>query len=109
MSAFDPGFSVERSEREGTTVLALHGELDISTTDELARAASGIAPGTELVIDLTDLEFMDSAGLRALMNLDLRAREEGWTVSLTSPQPAVLRLLKLSGFEDRIPIRPAGD
>jgi anti-anti-sigma factor len=50
---------------------------------------------------------MDSTGLRALMNLDVRGREEGWALSLASPQAPVMRLLKLSGFEERIAIRDA--
>lgn len=103
----DPGFSVDRAEREGTVVLALHGELDLATVGQLVEAAAGVAPATQLVIDLTDLEFMDSTGLRTLMNLDVRGRAEGWTISLAAPQPQVMRLLKLSGFEDRIQIRDA--
>jgi anti-sigma B factor antagonist len=102
----DP-FSVERTEGDGTVVLALKGELDLATVSQFVEAAADVPPGAKLVIDLTDLEFMDSAGLRALMNLDLRARREGWEISLTRPQRAVMRLLDLSNVGDRIPIRDA--
>lgn len=103
-----PGsFSVDRSVRESTVVLALQGELDMASAGRLANAATDIAPGSQVVIDLKNLEFMDSSGLRTLMNLDLRARAEGWSIALAGPQPSVRRLLTLTGFEDRIPILDA--
>ena len=40
-----------------------------------------------------------------LMNLDLRSRVEGWRLAITGPQPPVDRVLRLSGFEDRVPIK----
>ena len=102
----DP-FSIVRTERDDTVVLALMGELDIATVGQLIEAAAPVLPATQLVLDLEQLEFMESSGLRALMNLDLRARREGWALSLARPQPAVMRLLKLSSFGDRVPIRDA--
>jgi anti-sigma B factor antagonist len=102
----DP-FSVERTESTGTVVLALKGELDLAAVPHLVEAAAEIPAGAQLVIDLADLEFMDSSGLRALMNLDLRARREGWEITLARPQRAVMRLLDLTHVGDRIPIRDA--
>ena len=102
-------FSAERSERNGTLVLALRGELDLSSVDRLSEAAADVPPGANVVIDLAALEFMDSAGLRTLMNLDVRAREEGWALALARPQQSVLRLLELSSLEGRIPIRDMPD
>ncbi len=99
-----PSFSVDRSVRERAVVLALQGDLDMASAGQLVQAAADITPGSELIIDLRKLEFMDSSGLRTLMNLDLRAREEGWSVALAGPQPAVMRLLTLTGFQDRVTI-----
>ena len=54
-----------------------------------------------------DLDFVDSAGLRALMRLDLRARAEGWDFAVAAPTPPVLRLLRLTGFDARLSILDA--
>lgn len=102
----DP-FSVERTERGRTVVLALTGELDLATAPQLTEAAADVPAGAQLVVDLAELEFMDSSGLRVLMNLDLRARREGWELAVARPQDAVMRLLELSNVRDRIPIRDA--
>ncbi len=85
-------------------MLALQGDLDMASAGQLVQAAADITPGSQLIIDLRKLEFMDSSGLRTLMNLDLRARAEGWSVALAGPQPAVMRLLTLTGFQDRVTI-----
>lgn len=97
-------FSATRFDRDGTVVLALTGELDMAGVDRLAAAAADIAPGASVVVDLSDLEFMDSSGVRLLMNFDLRSRVEGWSLTFTTPQPVVRRLLRLTGFGDRVPI-----
>lgn len=97
-------FSITRTEHEGELILALQGELDLASSGELAEAGEGIAAGTRVTLDLRDLVFMDSSGIRTLMNLDLRSRAEGWALVLASPQPAVRRVMTLCAFEDRIPI-----
>jgi phosphoserine phosphatase RsbU/P len=53
-----------------------------------------------------DLHGLD--GVRMLMNLDLRSRAEGWSLAITRPQPAVARLLRLSGFAERVAIDGEG-
>ena len=101
-------FGVTRSDRDGVIVLELAGELDVAGVDQLAAAAADIPAGASVVVDLSDLRFMDSGGLRMLMNLDLRSRVEGWRLAITEPQPAVARLLQLTGFEERVPIERQG-
>jgi len=90
-------FAIASSRRDGEIVLALRGELDLACVDELSAAAADIPVGTGLVVDLTALDFLDVSGLRALLNLDRRARAEGWNLLLTSPRPAVARLFELCG------------
>ncbi len=102
-----PPFAVVRDQRGGATVLALRGELDLHSAGVLLAATTDIATGARLVLDLSRLAFVDSAGLRALMNLDLRARAEGFELALAAPGPAVLRVLRLTGFDKRLPIEDA--
>lgn len=102
-----PLFSAERTERAGAIVIALHGELDVSSAGRFLEAAADVGPGSRLILDLSGLDFIDSAGLRSLMNLDLRARAEDWEFALAAPAPTVMRLLKLTGFEQRLAILDA--
>jgi len=100
-------FSVKRSEREDLVVLTVAGELDMATVDRFAALVEGIPPGRRVVVGLGDLEFIDSAGLHLLLNLDLRSRQEGWELALARPRTAVLRMLKLLKIDSRIPILDA--
>ena len=52
-----------------------------------------------MVIDVSDVAFMDSSGLQELVRLDNRARERGLEVVLARPSVPVMRLLELTGLE----------
>jgi anti-anti-sigma factor len=100
-----PAFSVSREEHDGEIVLALTGDFDIAAVAPFADATSEIPAGSRVLLDLREVAFMDSSGVRALMNLDVRARAGGFHLALAGPRPRVRRVLELCGFEDRIPIR----
>lgn len=85
--------------------LELVGELDAAGVDPVLEAATQLPADGHLTIDMSQLTFMDSSGIRVLMSLDLRRRAEGWELTLLAPQPQVLRVLRLCGFEDRFEIR----
>ena len=72
-------FSVVVHNLGGATVLAVSGELDLRTSPELEqRLAAAFDSGAELVIlDLRQIEFMDSTGLRVLLGAHQRANESG--------------------------------
>lgn len=96
---------VERIDRPGEVRLRLEGELDLAGADHLLGHAQDIPPGGALALDLSALSFMDSAGLKALMNLDRRSKREPWSLILENPRDQVRRLLELCGFDQRLPIR----
>ncbi len=52
---------------------------------------------TPIVIDLADVAFIDSSGLRSLLSASRRAGERATTVVLRSPSPSVQRLLEITG------------
>jgi anti-anti-sigma factor len=97
-------FEVRRVERGETVVLRLSGELDLTGTAHLLSQAENIASGAALALDLSGLSFMDSSGLKVLMNLERRSRREGWSLMIENPHGQVLRLLELCGFDQRLPI-----
>ncbi|GII76996.1 anti-anti-sigma factor [Sphaerisporangium rufum] len=53
---------------DGTPALIVGGEIDMSNAGEFAAALSGTGDGTVLVVDLTDVGYIDSAGLTVLFD-----------------------------------------
>jgi stage II sporulation protein AA (anti-sigma F factor antagonist) len=84
-------------------VLVLHGELDLAAApilaEEIERAES---QANALVLDLQDLHFIDSAGLRVLLTAHDRARDAGRDFALTPGSPQVQRLLKIAGVSEHL-------
>jgi anti-anti-sigma factor len=79
-------------------VVAVAGELDLAHADDLAGELDRlIAPGALIVIDARELTFMDSSGLRALLQAAARAESATATVRLAAPTPAVKLVLDLTG------------
>ena len=80
------------------------GELDMSSADAFLRAASWIVERRyEVVLDVSELSFIDSAGLKAIIRLAEEACPNG--LVLRSPTDQVLKLMEIVGFEDFIRIR----
>src|SRR5918994_7895470 len=97
--------SIARDDRGELVVLALHGELDRSGADKLLADAAGVPLGGELVLDLSSLRRLDSSGVRALANLDVRSRVERWTFALAGVQPQVADVLAEAQLDQRIDVR----
>ena len=75
----------ERRRTDKEVELALQGELDICSGAPLAmRLADEGRLGIRVVADLTELDFIDPAGMSVLQRARLWAGEEGWS----SPSPA---------------------
>jgi anti-sigma B factor antagonist len=99
-------FHLKRIARVDGVDLMLSGELDLSGTDRLLSESKNVPDGGTLTLDLTGLSFMDSSGLKVLMNLDRRSKREGWSLAIENPHGQVLQLLELCGFDQRLPINP---
>lgn len=88
-----------------TRTVVLEGELDLASTDRFVQALRPLLDHREPVtVDLAGLEFMDSSGLRALIQ---SARKAG-TLVLLNPRGQVGQLLKLCDLERLDGIRIEG-
>jgi anti-sigma B factor antagonist len=88
----------------GTPVVSLAGELDL-TNIERVRSAIGdvLTAGTgRLVVELSELVFMDSSGLALLASLARKTPE----IELRDPTPIVRRLIGLSGLAEILNVSP---
>ena len=80
------------------TLLHLPGELDAASASMLASALDPlISRGGVVGLDLAELTFMDSTGIKALCEATQRLGERGRIV-LFKPPPAVLRVLEIAGL-----------
>ena len=77
------------------------GELDAYTVGQFRESLGELSEATHLLIDLSEVPFMDSAGLGALIGGIRRTREAGGDVAVACSRPTLTRLLHTTGF-DRI-------
>ena len=88
--------------------LTFSGELDIATTPVLReRLESRALPGTDLLVDLRGVTFMDCTALRALLDTHMASIVEGWALSVAVSPGPVLRLLELTGADRRLTLASA--
>jgi anti-anti-sigma factor len=101
-------FSMEEQRRDGTVVLRLRGDLDLASADGLAERLRALCTaGEPALLDLDELAFMDSSGLRVVLQASEMSRAAGWRFAMTAGSPAVRRLFSSAGVADRLPIEPA--
>ena len=84
------------SERAGTRVLRLTGELDSYTSDRLAGVAGVWLTGAKkIIIDLDGLEYIDSTGLAALVGMWVKARDR---MVISCSNPRIRRIMEITGL-----------
>jgi anti-sigma B factor antagonist len=84
-------------------VVHLEGELDLATAPALAEALNGLdASGGPVVVDLTDVGFLDSSGLSTLLQARQRLADDGRgaELRLVVTRPSILRVLDVTGLAD---------
>lgn len=88
------------------TVWSLTGELDSFSVGKVRSAAAMLPIGERVVINLSDVSFMDSAGLGVLVSLIRRIREGGGDACVCSSRPGMTRLLHTVGLDRLAPVYP---
>jgi len=104
-----PSFDIQVIQNGASTRIAPAGELDIATTPALeqAIAEATATPGTVLVLDLRELTFMDSTGLRTLAQCNARAEEAGFELKIWRGSRQIERVLEISGLGGLLPLEHA--
>lgn len=95
-------------EREGMSVVALAGELDLTNANEIERRLVEIARDG-LVVDLNRVIFVDSAALHMLFRLARRFSAEQRFGIVIEPTALIARTLAIVGLESVTSVRPAVD
>jgi anti-sigma B factor antagonist len=92
---------IELDDHDGHIICRPIGDVDASSVSLFRQVLAEVAVGTRLVIDVSKVYFLDSAGLAALIGGIRRARERGGDVAIACERPRLSRLLRLVGL-DRI-------
>jgi anti-anti-sigma factor len=93
-----------RKEGDAAAVVSVSGELDLASGPELETELDRLA-GPEIklvVIDLRQLDFMDSTGLSIIVRAHQRMAGEGCEMGLVKGSQQVQRLLDLTGVAERL-------
>jgi anti-sigma B factor antagonist len=98
-------FEITEATGSGTQTVAISGELDLSTVPALAQRIDALGDRIEtLILDLRDLSFMDSSGLRLLIELNQRAQQEAWELLLIpSRHESAKIVLRMTGADAALP------
>ena len=91
--------SAESGQLGDITILRLSGELDTYRAPHARRAFADVAASGLAVVDLTEVPFIDSAGLGALIGGIRRIRERSGDVAVFGAQPQVCRMLRRTGVD----------
>jgi anti-sigma B factor antagonist len=99
-----PIFGIDIVECDHTLTLKVRGELDLATAPLLKERLEEVeaAEATNVVIDLDQVEFIDSTGLHVLLARFVE-NPNGTRYSLTQGSPQVRRLFEVAGVIDRLP------
>jgi anti-sigma B factor antagonist len=93
------GMQIDSAERGAWSVLSVTGEVDLATSPELQNALDTALEGsTEVVIDLSQVTFLDSTGLGVLVRAHRRAGEQGARLRLVVTESTVRRVIDVTGL-----------
>ena len=89
--------------KTGHTVVALRGDLDMSTAEDMAAMlAADVPSGVDLVMDLSAIDFMDSSGIALLINTSRRTQ----SMKIEDPSPSVRLVIEATGLTEVLGVRP---
>jgi anti-sigma B factor antagonist len=103
-------FAISTAFDAESAVIAPIGELDLASADrfeaEVMRARS--TGCTRIVLDLRQVDFIDSTGLRVLLSLRNDIKRNGHALLLVPPPPVVLRIFAITGTRGLFDWQPLG-
>lgn len=97
-------FEVESEENEDHSILRPQGDIDAYSVGQFREALSALAEVPRLLIDLSQVPFMDSAGLGALIGGIRRNRDHDGEIVVVCDNMALTRLLHTTGFDRIVPV-----
>jgi anti-sigma B factor antagonist len=93
-------FTIAHEDRDGRPVIALQGDLDLSSAPELTTLGLNLvdAGAPDVIIDAARLDFCDSSGLSAFVQIANRLSKTHGHLAIAAPTSVVRRVLEMSGL-----------
>ncbi len=86
-------------------VVTVSGELDLNTREQLDAVLAGLSkPPLIVVLDFSELTFVDSTGLKTLLTEHRRAREEGYEFVIAAARPEVRDIFRVTALDITLPL-----
>ncbi len=103
--------SVSTEDMAGHRVVSVRGEVDVYSAPTLRKSVQEAMDEhcCDLIVDLSDIAFIDSTGLGVLVAGQNRAGELGGKLSLVCAQERVLKLFRITGLDEVFAIYPTRD
>ena len=100
--------AVERSRVDGYELLAVEGELDMATASRMISALNEAFADLDrpLVVDLSEVAFMDSTGLALLMNAYRRVKRRGQGFAIVCPGGPISRVFEIADMVESLHVCP---
>jgi anti-sigma B factor antagonist len=100
-----PNFSTEVNPTDEATVIYVRGEIDMATAGRLRDAIEPhMGPEQTIILDLSEVEFMDSSCLNVLVQARGALTEKGGSLMLRNPSRAAHRVLSVADATDLLEI-----
>jgi len=95
--------------REGALVIGVTGDLDLATSSRFTDALAAATASPHVVIDLTSCTFLDSSGVRAVVQALREITDGGRRVDVVAASAAILRVLEITGVDRAVSVHPSLD
>jgi anti-anti-sigma factor len=102
-------FTVAVGEGPGGSVVTPRGELDMATQGGLRAALMEQAARGAVTLDLSGLRFLDTSGLRLILETAEASRRDGFSFTVLPGIPAVQRLFEVAGVTELVPFSEDGE
>jgi anti-sigma B factor antagonist len=105
-----PEFAItEQGSQAGHHVIAVRGENDLFTAPELKQALTDAIEGGQhrVVIDLTEVSFLDSTALGVLIGAVKRLRSRGGALAIVNTEPSIAKTFEITGLDQIFTIVPS--
>jgi anti-anti-sigma factor len=91
---------IERDECTRAVIAHVHGDIDSSNATDIMTSIADEAPGQTLIIDLSDVQYIDSAGMAVMDTLRTTTQ-----LYIVAPQSSIVRrALQIVGFDQLVPV-----
>ena len=103
--------NITEREQNGVTIFVLEGRVDSEGAVDLDLALQTAVSENKarLILEMAEVRYINSAGLRTLADILTQAKESGGDLKLVELNPKVLRVLQIIGFDKFFSIYPSVD